>query len=53
MWFDVFGNVFFGLKFKFGLNNFECMDVVCFYLKLVGFEKFVIVNIYEFLGGMK
>jgi NitT/TauT family transport system ATP-binding protein len=52
-WLDVMGNVLFGLKLKPGLTGSERREVVEFYLRLVGLEKFMHANIHELSGGMK
>lgn len=52
-WLSVFGNVQFGLRLKPGLSEKDRRETAEFYLRLVGLEKFMHVNIHELSGGMK
>ncbi len=52
-WWDVIGNVMFGLKQKPNLNNKERLEVAKYYLYLVKMEKFAHSNIHELSGGMR
>ncbi len=52
-WLDVTGNVMFGLNLKPNLTRAERLEVVRFYLQLVGLQRFAHANIHELSGGMK
>lgn len=52
-WLNVFDNVLFGLRLKSGLSDVERKETAIFYLRLVGLEKFMDVNVHELSGGMK
>jgi NitT/TauT family transport system ATP-binding protein len=52
-WLSLLGNVMFGLKLKPNLKRKYCREIAEFYLRLVGLEKFMHVNIHELSGGMK
>jgi NitT/TauT family transport system ATP-binding protein len=52
-WLSVLGNVMFGLRLKPNLKRRYCREVAEFYLRMVGLEKFMHVNIHELSGGMK
>ncbi len=52
-WLNVIGNVLFGLKLKPELADKNRRETAEFYLRLVGLEKFMRVNIHELSGGMR
>jgi NitT/TauT family transport system ATP-binding protein len=52
-WLDVTGNLLFSLKLKPSLTDAEPRELVKYYLKLVGLERFARANIHELSGGMK
>ncbi len=52
-WFDVLGNVMFGLKLKPNLTDADRVEVARYYLQLVGLERFARANVHELSGGMK
>jgi len=51
-WFNVLGNVTYGLRMK-DLSAKERKDVALYYLKMVGLEKFANCQVYQLSGGMK
>ncbi len=52
-WLNVLGNVMYGLKLKSGLSKTEREEIAVSYLKMVGLENFMHVNIHQLSGGMK
>jgi NitT/TauT family transport system ATP-binding protein len=52
-WLNVLDNVLFGLKLKPGLTKHERRETAVLFLKLVGLEKFMHVNVHQLSGGMK
>lgn len=52
-WYNVLGNVLYGLKVKSGLSNSEKIEIAKSYIKMVGLEKFENSRIHELSGGMK
>ena len=52
-WLNVKDNVLFGLNLKPDLNKQQRLDLVDYYLHLVGLEKFAKARVHELSGGMK
>ncbi|MDR1254695.1 MAG: ABC transporter ATP-binding protein [Puniceicoccales bacterium] len=52
-WYNVLGNVVYGLRFKKGLTNAERKTIASYYLHIVGLDHFERAYIHELSGGMK
>ncbi|MDR0647306.1 MAG: ABC transporter ATP-binding protein [Puniceicoccales bacterium] len=52
-WYNVLGNVVYGLRFKKGLTNAERKTIALYYLRMVGLDHFERAYVHELSGGMK